>query len=293
MLRLPPLHPPEAGHRDGRDVRSSSQHDTGVGQSPRQTDRLEDDDGVRHLEGHAMPLGARPAMQVFPRAFPPAVDSQRVGGDHSPAAGALHDRCTPGDGDCADHLLGRGVDRNPVPNAGQARQCDRRHYGQNRQHHHEFSEGKATAPPPISPMRRGLTLAELVVVLAILAIVTAITLPRLAGVRDWIAVDTAAQEVIGAIAVARSAAIMQGTRSRAVIGADSLRIDRWWESAWEDLHRWPGPERHGVALEVSNPVVVFEPIGLAWGLSNTSVVLRRGTHVATITVSRLGRVKRW
>ncbi|PYP42192.1 MAG: prepilin-type cleavage/methylation domain-containing protein, partial [Gemmatimonadetes bacterium] len=43
-------------------------------------------------------------------------------------------------------------------------------------------------------MRRGFTLAELVVVLAILAIVTAITLPRLAGVRDWIAVDTAAQE---------------------------------------------------------------------------------------------------
>src|SRR2546425_8817177 len=58
-------------------------------------------------------------------------------------------------------------------------------------------------------MRRGLTLAELVVVLAILAIVTAITLPRLAGVRDWIAVDTAAQEVIGAIAVARSAAVMR------------------------------------------------------------------------------------
>jgi hypothetical protein len=48
-----------------------------------------------------------------------------------------------------------------------------------------------------------------------------------------------------------------------------------------------------VALEVSNPVVVFEPIGLAWGLSNTTVVLRRGTHVATITISRLGRVKRW
>ena len=142
-------------------------------------------------------------------------------------------------------------------------------------------------------MRRGLTLAELVVVLAILAIVTAITLPRLAGVGDWIAVDAAAQEVIGAIAVARSAAVMQGTRSRAVIAADSLRIDRWSGGSWEDLHRWPGPERHGVALEVSNPVVVFEPIGLAWGLSNTTVVLRRGTQVATITVSRLGRVKRW
>jgi len=142
-------------------------------------------------------------------------------------------------------------------------------------------------------MRRGLTLAELLVVLAILAVVTAVTLPRLAGFRDWIAVDTAAQEVITAIAVARSAAVMQGTRSRAVIAADSLRIDRWSEGAWADLHRWPGPDRHGVTLEVSTPVVVFEPIGIAWGLSNTTVVLRRGTHLATITVSRLGRVKRW
>jgi len=142
-------------------------------------------------------------------------------------------------------------------------------------------------------MRRGLTLAELMVVLAILAVVTAVTLPRLAGLRDWIAVDTAAQEVITAIAVARSAAVMQGTRSRAVIAADSLRIDRWRGDTWGDLHRWPGPGRRGVALDVSNPVIVFDPIGLAWGLSNTTVVLRRGTRVATITVSRLGRVKRW
>jgi len=147
--------------------------------------------------------------------------------------------------------------------------------------------------PYFRPMRRGLTLAELLVVLAILAVVTAVTLPRLAGFRDWIAVDTAAQEVITAIAVARSAAVMQGTRSRAVIAADSLRIDRWSEGAWADVHRWPGPDRHGVTLEVSTPVVVFEPIGIAWGLSNTTVVLRRGTRLATITVSRLGRVKRW
>jgi prepilin-type N-terminal cleavage/methylation domain-containing protein len=142
-------------------------------------------------------------------------------------------------------------------------------------------------------MRRGLTLAELMVVLAILAMVMAVTLPRLAGVRDWIAVDAAAQEVTAAISVARSAAVMQGTRSRTVIAADSLRIDRWQGDSWGDLQRWPGPDRHRVALEVSNPVVVFDPIGLASGLSNTKVVLRRGTHVATLTVSRLGRVKRW
>ncbi|HMH82640.1 MAG TPA: prepilin-type N-terminal cleavage/methylation domain-containing protein [Gemmatimonadales bacterium] len=142
-------------------------------------------------------------------------------------------------------------------------------------------------------MRRGITLAELCVVLAILAIVTAITLPRLTGLLDWLAVNATAQEVTTAMAVARNAAIMRSTRSRAVIAADSLRIDRWLGDSWGALLRWPGPAERGVALEVSNPAVVFDPIGLGWGVSNTKVVLRRGERVETITVSRLGRVKRW
>src|SRR5205085_12702569 len=71
-------------------------------------------------------------------------------------------------------------------------------------------------------MRRGFTLAELAVVLAILAVVTAITLPRLLGLLDWIAVNTAAQDVTTAVAVTRNAAIMQSSRRRLVIARDSL-----------------------------------------------------------------------
>src|SRR5712691_2110946 len=120
-------------------------------------------------------------------------------------------------------------------------------------------------------MRRGVTLAELTVVLTILALVMAVTLPRLAGIRDWIAVNAAAQDVTTSIAVARYAAVMQGVRSRAVIAADSLRIDRWQGDSWGPLLRWGGPLQHGVTLVASNPVIMFDPIGLGRGFSNTTI----------------------
>ncbi len=142
-------------------------------------------------------------------------------------------------------------------------------------------------------MHRGFTLAGLAVTIAVMGLVTAITLPRLGGFLDWVAVDTAAREVTTAIAVARNAAIMQASRTRVLIDADSLRIDRWSGTSWEADLRWAGPLEHGVTLEVSNPEVVFGPTGIGWGASNTKVVLRRGSRVETITVSRVGRVKRW
>ncbi len=142
-------------------------------------------------------------------------------------------------------------------------------------------------------MRRGFSLVELTVVLAIMGVVTLVTLPRLRGLLDWIAVDAAARDVTTALAVARYAAVMQTATSRLVIAADTLRIDRARGDMWEAVQRWPGPLQRGVGLEVSNPVVTFDPIGVGWGVSNTTVLLRRGSQTETITVSRLGRVKRW
>ena len=78
-----------------------------------------------------------------------------------------------------------------------------------------------------------------------------------------------------------------------VIAADTVRLDRWEPPQWVRVRCWPGPAARRVALEVSNPEVVFDPIGLAWGVSNTRVVFRRGTDVEMLTVSSVGRVKRW
>ena len=141
--------------------------------------------------------------------------------------------------------------------------------------------------------REGFTIAELAVTIAIVAVIAAIGLPRLGRTLDWMAADAAARDVSTALAVARATAAMQGVRTRVVIAADSLRFDRWEPPLWVPGRRWPGPASHGVTLEVSNPEVVFGPLGLAWGVSNTRVTLRRGTNTAVLTVSSVGRVKRW
>lgn len=142
-------------------------------------------------------------------------------------------------------------------------------------------------------MRRGFSLAELAVSLAIAAIVAALALPRLAGILDLLAADAAARDVTTALTVARSVAIAQSRWSRFLIGPDSLRIDLWAVAGWEPHLRWPGPAERGVALRVTNPQVIFGPTGIGWGASNTTVTLSRGSQVETITTSRVGRVKRW
>ncbi len=142
-------------------------------------------------------------------------------------------------------------------------------------------------------MSKGFSLIELAVALVIVGILAAVGMPRLQRLLDWIATDHAAREVTTALAVGRHGAVMQATRSRVIIAADTLRIDRFGVNGWEPWWRRPGPAEWGVQVAVSNPVVTFGPTGMGWGVSNTKVVLWRGSQVETITTSRVGRVKRW
>jgi prepilin-type N-terminal cleavage/methylation domain-containing protein len=142
-------------------------------------------------------------------------------------------------------------------------------------------------------MAKGFSLVELAIVLCIITVLAAAGLPRLRPFLDRIATDHAARDVTTALALARHGAVVQGMRARLTIAADTLRIDRLEEGGWTPWKRRPGPADLAVGIEVSNPVVVFGPTGMGWGASNTKVVLRRGSQVETITVSRVGRVKRW
>lgn len=131
------------------------------------------------------------------------------------------------------------------------------------------------------------------IVICIAGLLAGIWLPRSARMLDQLATERSVRDITTALAVARHGAVLQATRARLTITADSLLIDRFQEQGWTPWWRKPGPASHGVALHISNPIVVFGPTGMGWGVSNTTIVLRRGSHAETITLSRVGRVKHW
>jgi len=140
-------------------------------------------------------------------------------------------------------------------------------------------------------MRKGVTLPELVMVLVIIGVMLAMALPRLAGWLDWLAVDRAAQEITAFHRTARFTAILRGQGIRLDFSVDSLRatLEGPTDSV---LLLWPGPGRLGVRLTASRPTIRFWPNGVGLG-ADTKLVLRRGAAAESLTISLLGRLKRW
>lgn len=138
-------------------------------------------------------------------------------------------------------------------------------------------------------MRQGYTLLEVALVLAVCALATGITLPRLAQLRDTLQVEHAAHEVVMAHRRARVTAIVHSRPVVLTISADSVvcRLQQAPTRLW----RVPGPARDGVVLAGPARQVTFSPIGFTTGLSNASFRLVRGTSSRTVILSRLGRVR--
>jgi Tfp pilus assembly protein FimT len=137
--------------------------------------------------------------------------------------------------------------------------------------------------------RRGMTIVELLVMVAVLGALVAIAVPRAVTTMDRFSVRGATQDVVLAIAAARAAASDRSAyvsfvadprtgRVRAVAGGETL-LER-------DLAR-----TRGIRLEASRESVTFAPGGLGWGAANTTVIVTKGARSDTIVVSRLGRVR--
>ena len=137
-------------------------------------------------------------------------------------------------------------------------------------------------------MRRAATLLELVIALAVLAIVAAMGLAAQSAAQDAHAVRAATRELVDLLATARELAVARG--------AAAVHLD---SAAAVVRLRAPGTPPgnlalgvlHGVRLEPSRDSLAFDGRGLGRGAANLRVVVRRGAAADTVVVSRLGRVR--
>lgn len=138
-------------------------------------------------------------------------------------------------------------------------------------------------------MRNGHSLTELLLALAVGAILLTIAVPRLVHVIDQVEVDAAVWQIIGAHQRARAMAI---ARSEVLtLAVDSSRLTIGPRNGGAPLWQQGGPLESGVTLAGPTRRFTFSPAGATMGLSNSSLMLTRGASVRTLVFSRLGRVR--
>lgn len=137
--------------------------------------------------------------------------------------------------------------------------------------------------------RKAFTLVETTVVVAFMALLTAITLPRASGFIDSIEVRGAVAEVEALFSLARHAAIARG--SRVTLEIDPARSTVSVRAGPETLRSREVGAAHGVMLTANRTTITYSPIGVGYGAANASLIVSRGRVVDTVVVSRLGRVR--
>lgn len=139
------------------------------------------------------------------------------------------------------------------------------------------------------PLRRGTTLLELLVVLALLLALGALGLTGWQHLRDRTAADAAARELAVLLASAREMALARGSATvRLDTAAGTVRVRAPGLAAIELSLR----ALHRVRVAATRDSVAFDARGLGRGLANVRITLWRGAAAETVVVSRLGRVRR-
>ena len=139
-------------------------------------------------------------------------------------------------------------------------------------------------------MRRGTTLIEAALVLAMVGVICGIAVPRFADYRDQIEVDAATSDIVSLLSTARHAAVRRNTVT--AVSFDTATGVVTVFARRDTIERRPLFAAHGVHIAASRDSIAYSANGMGYGAANTRVVLTRGVHADTLTVSRLGRVKR-
>lgn len=149
-----------------------------------------------------------------------------------------------------------------------------------------FSASRRTRPPT---GRRAFSVAELVVALTIAGALLVLAMPRISVMRDRAATHSASADLSAMFATARQLAITR--RTFVSLFLDGAHASAQLHSDGRTLMRHELGVMYGVSLAATRDSSVYDARGFGYGVSNLTVIVRRGRAVDTLVVSRLGRVR--
>ncbi len=144
-------------------------------------------------------------------------------------------------------------------------------------------------------MPKGFSTLELLVAMTVLALLLAISVPKMGRLRDRLAVTHAANEAATFIQKGRLEAVVKSRNIRLLFGSDRFTAYLVTGVPGQSdslLFAWPGPQRLGVTFSVSRDQIQFQPTGIGYGAANTKLVFRRGQAGDSLSTSILGRARR-
>ena len=138
---------------------------------------------------------------------------------------------------------------------------------------------------------RGTSTVELLVVLALVALVAGLVIPTLRYAMDQLAVGNAAQELLRAHREARSTAATSHRVALLTIAADSIVLRTAQGGDTTLVWRHPGPATQGITMTGPAHLFRFIPYGYSIGASNATYTLSRGSARRKVIIARYGRVR--
>ena len=140
-------------------------------------------------------------------------------------------------------------------------------------------------------MRRGFTLAELMVATLLVMILAALGALSFTGLRNRLLVRHEAARLQAAFSEARQAAMRYNVKTELVITGQALTLARFENAIATTTWVRPGPASQAVNLSGLTTPITFDPRGYTMGLANRTITLTKGAAQLHLVISRLGRLR--
>lgn len=145
--------------------------------------------------------------------------------------------------------------------------------------------------------RSGFTLVEMLIVVVLLGLMSAIAYPRLKGPAAKLSVRSARQQASEMLVVARTAAVQSGAETRFIRSGNVLRTVMDSSGTWITLAARDLYSMHGVTVAVTGTLpkdtIRFDARGVAIGLTASETLkFTNATAADSVCVTRVGKVAR-